>query len=130
MTIDQTKLRKEILINLYKAFFLSESNASLKPLAEQQGSETTPFWNLVNKMSQEGLIESAGLGGVYKIAAPGVLHAEETRIVPEDLVKTNRKARMQIVLALAKVYEEQGSLYSVQNSELYRQTGLTTVKSP
>jgi len=122
--MDQTKVANEILIILYNSFFLSESNPNLKRLAEQQGWEATTFWNLVNKMSQEGLIESAGLGGVYKIAAPGVLHAEETRIVAEDLVKTNRKARMQILLALAKVYEEQGSLYSVQNSELYRQTGL------
>jgi hypothetical protein len=36
---------------------------------------------------------------------------------------------MQILRALAKVYEEKGSLYTVQNSELYSQTGVDRIQA-
>ena len=87
-------------------------------MAERRGLERTPFWNLVERMCKEGLIQNAAAGGFYRIAALGVIHAEETGIAPKELAETNQKARTQILLALAKVYDEQGSLYSVQNSHL------------
>jgi hypothetical protein len=91
---------------------------NLKQLAERRGLERTPFWNLVERMCKEGLIQNAAAGGFYRIAAPGVIHAEETGIAPKEPAETNQKARTQILLALAKVYDERGSLYSVQNSRL------------
>jgi hypothetical protein len=126
--MDQIDRRNEILVDLYKAYFLSESNPNLKKLAEEQGWEKTPFWNLVERMKSEGLIENAAMGGFYRITALGVIDAEETGIAPEELVNTNQKARTKILLGLAKVYEEQGSLYTVQNSTLYSEAAVDPVQ--
>jgi len=127
--MDQTDLRNEILVDLYKAYFLSESNPNLKKLAEEQGWEKTLFWNLVERMKSEGLIENAAMGGFYRITARGVIHAEETGIAPVELVNTNQNARTKILLGLARVYEEQGSLYTVQNSTLYGEAAIGPIQA-
>ena len=121
--MNQTDIKNRILQNLYEAFFLSNDGCNLRDLAEQEGWERTPFWNLIDRMTQEGLIKVRAMGGWYAIDSPGVLHAEEKGIAPEELAKTNQKARTQILLSLAKVYEEQGNLYTARNAELIEPTG-------
>jgi hypothetical protein len=70
------------------------------------------------------------MGGLfYQITARGIVSAEELGIAPEDLVKANNKARIEMLNGLAKVYEEQGRLYMVQNSELYGYTGLSEIQA-
>src|SRR5438309_1288859 len=122
--MNQPDIKNRILRRVYEAFFLSNNGCNLKNLAEQEGWEQTPFWNLIDRMAKERLIKSRAQGGWYAIDPPGVLHAEEAGIAPEELAKTNQKARTQILLSLAKVYEEQGNLHTARNSELIEQTGL------
>lgn len=127
--MNETEVRNEILRHLYDAFFLSESNPNLKVMAEQRGWEKTPFWNLIERMRGEQLIKGAAMGGFYAIDVFGILEAEETAIAPKELIKANQDARIRILLALTKVYEEQGNLHSVPNAELYERTGLERIQA-
>ena len=127
--MNEPEVRNEILRHLYDAFFLSESNPDLKAMVEQRGWEETPFWNLIERMRLQGLVKSAALGGSYAIDVRGVLEAERTAIADKELVIANKNARITILLALAKVYEEKGNLHSVPNAELYERTGLERVQA-
>lgn len=122
--MNQRDVRNEILAHLYTAYFLSKSNPNIKELADERGWDKTPFWNLVERMRGEGLIEGAAVGGFYRITAAGVTQAEETGIAPEDLVNTNKRIRTTMLLALAKVYDERGNLYTVQHSVLYSEVAV------
>ncbi len=119
----QLDIKNRILRDLYEAFFQSHDGCNLKNLAEQEGWDTTPFWNLIDRMTQEGLIKFRSMGGWYEIDSAGIVHVEESGIAPEEVVNSNQKARTQILLSLAKVYEEKGNLHTARNSELIEQTG-------
>lgn len=120
--MDQMKVKNRVLAALYDDFFTTGEYRNLNRLLDQEGWDRTPFWNLIDRMVKEGLILGRP-GGSYRLDAPGVIHVEEAGIAPEELLKTNQQARTQILLALAKVYDEQGSLYSAANSDLMEQTG-------
>ena len=120
--MDQTKVKNQVLAALYDDFFTTGEYRNLHHLLDQEGWDRTPFWNLIDRMYKEGLILGRP-GGSYRLDAPGVIHVEEAGIAPEELFKTNQQARTQILLALAKVYDEKGSLYSAANSDLMEETG-------
>lgn len=114
----------QILRQLYEPFFLSFDGANLRDYPEEQGFDKVTFDNLLGRMSREGLI-TGGMGGNYRITGWGALRAEELRVTPAELTWNNQKARTDILLALAKVNEEKGRLYSAYKRDLEKELGLT-----
>lgn len=128
--MNPTQVRNQIVRVLYQAFFLSRERINLAGLLEQEGWERRSFENLLDRMEEGHLIEPMGMGGFYyQLTAAGVIYGERAGIVDEELAKTNERARTQVLLALAEVYEEQGNLYMVQNSKLYQRTGLDEIQA-
>jgi hypothetical protein len=111
------------LQRLYEPFFSSFDGANLREWREEQGFNKVAFDNLLGRMSQAGLI-TGWSGGFYRLTGRGALRAEELDVAPSELTRTNQKARTDILLALAKVYEEKGRLYSAYKRDLEREFGL------
>jgi hypothetical protein len=66
------------------------------------------------------------MGGNYRLMWFGAIRAEELGVAPAELAGTNQKARTDILLALAKVYEEKGRLYSAYKRDLEKEFGLAS----
>jgi hypothetical protein len=120
---DLLRMEGQILQRLYEPFFLSFDGANLRDWPEEQGVDRVTFFNLLDQMSNAGFI-TGGMGGNYRITGRGVVRAEELGVTSADLTRTNQKARTGILLALAKVYEEKGSLYSAYKWDLEKELGI------
>lgn len=124
--MNQTDIRNQVLLKLYKAFFLSFDFYSLKDLDAEEGWDKTLFLNVLDRLSKEGFITGRS-GWHYIITGLGVVHAEEIGVVPQELLIANRNARALILNVLANVYEEKGSLYSASLKDIAKQTGLDEI---
>jgi DNA-binding MarR family transcriptional regulator len=120
---DLLRMEGEILQRLYEPFFLSFDGANLRDLPEKEGVDKVTYNNLLDRMSNAGFI-TGGFGGNYRITGRGTLRAEELGVTPDELTRTNQKARTDILLALAKVYEGQGRLYSAFKWDLEKELGI------
>lgn len=120
---DQNTIEGLILQRLYEPFFLSFDGANLRDLPEEQGFDKITFNNVLDRMSNVGFI-TGGFGGNYRITGRGALRAEDLGVTPADLTRTNKKARIDILLALAKVYKKQGRLYSLYKWDLEKDLGI------
>lgn len=116
--------REKLLAHLYEPFFLSFDGRDLRSYYEGEGLQRVAFDNLLAQMSGEGLIRSIAVGYRYRITGKGAVTAEQLGVAPEELRRTNERARTDILLALAKVYEEKGRLYSKFKGELEEQLGI------
>ncbi len=126
----ETEFKAQVLRVLYEAFFLSEEKCDLKPLLQQEGPARKAAENLIERLSVEHLIEPTVFGGwFYQLKPRGVVYVEKHAIASADLVRTNDEARTRMLLALTKVYEEQGNLYMVPNSELYQEASLDQIQA-
>jgi hypothetical protein len=127
---NDAEIRSRVLLVLYNQYFLSTEIYDLNSLLAEEAWDARRFENVVDRMENEGLIKPMMMGGLYyELNVQGILEAEESGIAPQELKEANEKARIQMLLALAKVYDEQGSLQGVANSELYGQTGLEHVQA-
>jgi hypothetical protein len=122
---DLLRMEGEILRRLYEPFFLAFDGANLRDLPEGQGFDKVTLDNLLGRMLEEYLI-TGGMGGNYRLMGFGAVRAEELGVAPAELARTNQKARIDILLALAKVYEEKGRLYSAYKRDLEKQLGLAS----
>lgn len=108
---------------LYEPFFMSFDGANLRDWRDEQGFEGVAFYNLLDRMSDAGFI-TGGFGGNYRITGRGAVRAEQLGVTPDELTRTNQKARNDILLALAKVYEEKGRLYSAYKWDLEKELSI------
>lgn len=107
-----------ILHHLYEAFFLPEErDVDIRNIVPQDVLNDTPVSNLINELIGNKVI----LGWRGGITPFGVSYAERRGIAPVELKGTNLKIRAQLLEALAKVYEQQGNLYSASSNELAQQ---------
>jgi hypothetical protein len=120
---DLLRMEGEILQRLYEPFFLSYDGANLRDLPEEQDFNKVTFDNLLHQMSNAGLITGRP-GYHYRITGRGALRAEELSVTSDELTRTNQKVRTDILLALAKVYEEKGRLYSAFKWDMEKELGL------
>jgi len=117
------RMEGEILQRLYEPFFLSFDGANFRGWPEEEGFDKVTFDNLLDRMSNAGFIIGRP-GYHYRITGRGALRAEDLGVTPDELTRTNQKARSDILLALAKVYEEKGRLYSAFKWDLEKELGL------
>jgi hypothetical protein len=120
---DLAHLEGRILQQLYEPFFMSFDGANLRDWRDDQGFDRVAFDNLLGRMSQAGFI-TGWSGGFYRLTGKGAIHAEELGVTPAELNRVNQKARTDILLALAKVYDEKGRLYSVYKRDLEKELGV------
>jgi hypothetical protein len=120
---EQADLEGRILQQLYEPFFISFDGANLRDWPEEQDFDKVTFNNLLDRMSNAGFI-TGGFGGNYRITGRGAVRAEEPGVTPDEFTRTNQKARTDILLALAKVYEEKGRLYSAYKWDLEKELGV------
>lgn len=109
-----------ILRTLYEAYFLPDIDVDIKNLLAPDVWNDIPISNLINQMIHDGIIRGWRQG----ITPFGAYYAENKGIAPEELKKKNLDSRVLILNALAKVYEEQGNLYSAGSDEIAQQIGL------
>jgi hypothetical protein len=109
-----------ILRTLYEAYFLPDIDVDIKNLLAPDVWNDIPISNLINQMIHDGIIRGWRQG----IAPFGAYYAENKGIAPEELKKKNLDSRILILNALAKVYEDQGNLYSAGSDEIAQQIGL------
>ena len=56
--MEQRKAEQVILENVYTSFFQDRSAVNLHTICEELGMENTAFWNVVDYMSHQGLINA------------------------------------------------------------------------
>ncbi len=111
---------KLILRHLYEAYFLPDIDVDIKNLLVPDVWNATPISNLINQMIHNRIIVG-WRGGITPL---GAYYAENNDIAPEELKSENLRARVLILNALAKVYEEKGNLYTAGIDEISQQIGL------
>jgi hypothetical protein len=126
---DLLRMEGQILQRLYEPFFPTFDGANLRDVPEEQGLDKVTFDNLLDRMSNAGFITS-GMSGNYRITGMGAVRAEELGVTPVELTQTNQKARTDILLALAKVYEEKGRLYSAYKRGLEKNSASQAISLP
>ncbi|HEY8186672.1 MAG TPA: restriction endonuclease [Pyrinomonadaceae bacterium] len=127
---NDAEIRSRVLSVLYKQYFLSTDTYDLNCLLAEEAWDARRFENVVDRLEDEGLIKPMMMGGLYyELDVRGIMEAEESGIAPQGLKEANEKARTHMLVMLAEVFDEQGSLYGVANSELYQKTGLEHVQA-
>lgn len=113
-----------VLRALYEAFFHEDAPVDLDKIRDEMHINETAFWGVVDKLEADGLIKTRAAGRSYRVAAHGVLAAEESGLAPEDLIQQNRHIRTVILDELIRVYDE-NRWFSDSNVEiLAKNTGL------
>ena len=116
---------KDIVLNeLYVAYFQGRNSVNMHAICEELGMDTTAFWNIVDYMSQEGLIKAHTMGGNYIIRSFGIIRAEEIGIAPEEIREENQQVRTIVLDSLAAIREERGSLASKHIQSLSEELGV------
>ena len=108
--MNQSDIETAILQKLYIAYFRGDGAYNLNTIREELGFDDTALWKAADYMTHRGLINAWTVGGNYRIDALGVIHAEENGIVPKEIRKENQHIRTVALDALAKAYEQSGSL--------------------
>lgn len=107
--MNQEEIRAIILNRSYVSYFRGEGSVNLNTLRDELGVDQTLFWNIVDQMSQQGLIGAYTMGGNYKIQSYGILNAEEQNLVDEEIKSENQHIRTKILDKVAKLYETSGA---------------------
>ena len=106
--MENEDITKYLLEKLYRAYFQEGEAVNLNEVRQELGVENTRFWNIVHRLTEEGLLKAHTMGGYFIIQPSGVIQAEEMNIAPESVKEENQHLRTLLLERLAIVYEEQG----------------------
>ena len=101
-------ITKYLLEKLYRAYFQEGEAVNLNEVCQELGVENTRFWNIVHRLTEEGLLKAYAMGGYFVIQPFGVIQAEEMNIAPESVKEENQRLRTLLLERLAIIYEKQG----------------------
>lgn len=115
---------KAILRQSYEAYFRDFDAVNLHRIRDELGMAETPFWNTVDRMTNEGLVSAHTMGGNYIIRPWGIIHAEDLGIPPQELVRQNQHIRATVLDKLATVREEKGAYAAVRIETMVEAFGI------
>lgn len=128
--MNESEIRNRILQSLYETYFLTTDKGDVGFLLESERLNKTLFENLLDRMESEGVLRPFGMGGYFfELTGRGAISCEDSGVVSRSLIEANRKARIEMLLALAETYNKHGGLHTVFNSDLYRRTGLNEIQA-
>jgi hypothetical protein len=122
--MEEESIRSSVLRMLYEAFFHADAPVDLDKLREEMRLDETAFWGVVDSLEADSLIKIRAAGRSYRVAARGVLAAEESGLVSEVLVQQNRHIRAVILDELVWVYDENRWFADSNVEVLAKNTGL------
>jgi len=70
--MNHSDIESQILHDLYEIRFLSKEDKSLNTLRDEGEWENTTFWNIVDRMTHQGLVQPFTMGGFYQITSLGI----------------------------------------------------------
>jgi len=106
--MSEDEIKKTILSELYRAYFLSNGAVNLYELQTTRGWNITEFQKVIDRLSHDSLITP--WGGNYRIKSNGVIEAERLKISDPKLTDSNNDIRTKLLVQLGQVYKEKGKL--------------------
>ena len=122
--MDREIVERTILHDLYEAWFVRDRSNDMDMIRERNGWEDPSFWRIVDHMADAGHVRAVAIGGWYEITPNGIVLAENEGIAPEELTKTNQRARTLMLDSLATVYEQEGAWVHTYYQMLCEKTSL------
>jgi len=115
------EIKNTVLLELYKAELAENGESNINKIQTKYKFDKEEYKKVIERLTHEGCIKPWAMGGKYRITSEGILHAEETSIIPNELSDPNISARTDSLIKFAEEFEENGRFNRVHYQPLCEQ---------